>query len=186
MRLREPRVLGHSMGGMAVRRALLQEPGLAHAVVFMDTSAGAPPGIDPGIVGIGADIARTGGMAALKRVQEEIDPLGSPAYQRVIALRPGFREYAERKWASLSAVMWATLAVEITTQPDQLAALGAITVPTLVIVGDQDLAFLEPSRRIAATVPGARLVVIPDAGHSPQFENPPSWRAALADFLVTV
>ena len=39
---------------------------------------------------------------------------------------------------------------------------------------------------MAATIPGARLVVIPDAGHSPQFENPDAWRAAMLEFLGSV
>ncbi len=114
---------------------------------------------------------------ALRRAQDELNLLGSPAYQRVAAERPGFVEYAEAKWATLSPVMWATLAVALTTQPDELAALATVSVPALVLVGEQDLAFLEASREIAAAVPGAQLVVIPDAGHSPQFENPTAWRA---------
>ena len=36
---------------------------------------------------------------------------------------------------------------------------------------------------MAATIPGAELVVIPNAGHSPQFENPAAWLAALDGFL---
>ena len=36
---------------------------------------------------------------------------------------------------------------------------------------------------MAETIPGAELAVIPDAGHSPQFENPAAWLAALEHFL---
>ena len=39
---------------------------------------------------------------------------------------------------------------------------------------------------MAETIPGAELVVIPDAGHSPQFENGPAWLAALRAFLARV
>ncbi|HEX5586172.1 MAG TPA: alpha/beta hydrolase [Acidimicrobiia bacterium] len=185
--LGDVRLLGHSMGGMAVRRAVLHEPTAARALVFMDTSPAAPPGINAEIVAMGAEIARTHGMTTLKQVSDELDPLGSEAYRRVVAERPGFAEYAAAKWASLSPVMWSTLAVEITTQPDQLDALAAaITVPTLVIVGDQDREFAEPSRAIADAVAGARFVEIPDAGHSPQFENPLAWRAAVHDFLASL
>jgi pimeloyl-ACP methyl ester carboxylesterase len=153
----------------------------------MDTSPGAPPGIDAEVVALGAEIARTHGMTTLKQVSDELDPLGSDAYQRVVAERPGFRDYAAAKWASLSPVMWSTLAVEITTQPDQLDALAAVvSVPTLVLVGDQDREFAEPSRAIADAVPGAGFVEIPDAGHSPQFENPLVWRAAVHDFLASL
>jgi len=187
LELRDLRLLGHSMGGMALRRAVLEDPLVGRALVFMDTSPGAPPGIDPEVVAIGAEIARTHGMGTLKQVSDELDPLGSEAYQRVVADRPGFREYAADKWASLSPVMWATLAVEITRQADQLGELAAaVTVPTLVLVGDQDREFAGPSRAIADAVPGAALVEIPDAGHSPQFENPVAWLAALRTFLASL
>jgi pimeloyl-ACP methyl ester carboxylesterase len=46
--------------------------------------------------------------------------------------------------------------------------------------------FLQPMDAIVATVPGARLAVIPDAGHSPQFENPPAWIGVMLEFLDTV
>jgi pimeloyl-ACP methyl ester carboxylesterase len=182
--LHDLRLLGHSMGGMAVRRAVLHDPTLASRLVLMDTSAAPPLGIDPTIAALGAEIARTDGMAALKRVQDELSPLGSAAYQRVVVERPGFQEYADAKWASLSPVMWATLAVELTTQPDELDALRAISVPTLVLVGEQDRPFLQPSRDLASTITGARLVVIPDAGHSPQFENPHAWIDAVLPFVA--
>ena len=36
---------------------------------------------------------------------------------------------------------------------------------------------------MAAVIPGAALVVLPDAGHCPQFEATESWRSSLHDFL---
>jgi pimeloyl-ACP methyl ester carboxylesterase len=184
--LRDLRLLGHSMGGMVTRRAALAHPERLSALVFMDTSPGPPPGLDPEIVGFGVEIVKQHGMTELKRLQDELDPLGSPSYRRVVAERPGFAEYAARKWASLSPVMWATMAVEIVTQSDQLARLEGVSCPTLVIVGDEDVVFLAPSHAIAATVPGAELAVIPTAGHSPQFENPTAWRTALTSFLASL
>jgi len=182
--LRELRLLGHSMGGMVARRVALEYPERLAALVLMDTSAGPPPGLDPELIAFGVEIVREHGMGELKRVQDELDPLGSPSYRRLLAERPGFREYSERKWVSLSPVMWMRLALEIVTQPDQLAKLAGLTLPTLVIVGDEDVTFVEPCRQMAATVPGSELSVIPNAGHSPQFENPPAWFAALDSFLT--
>jgi pimeloyl-ACP methyl ester carboxylesterase len=184
--LHELRILGHSMGGMAMRRFLLAQPQRARAAVFMDTSAGAPPGADTELVVAATEVVRTGGLAALKQLSDELDLLGSEAYQRVLAERPGFAEYADYKWHAQSPVMWTTLMHEIVTQPDQLAELAGLTVPTLGIVGDQDAMFLDPMDEIVATVPGARLVVVPDAGHSPQFENPPAWIAAMLEFLQSL
>ena len=67
-----------------------------------------------------------------------------------------------------------------------MPTLRAVRVRTLVVVGAQDAQFLEPSRSIAAAVPGARYVEIPEAGHSPQFEQPEAWRTALQDFLASL
>jgi 3-oxoadipate enol-lactonase len=36
---------------------------------------------------------------------------------------------------------------------------------------------------MAKTIRGAQLAVIPDAGHSPQFEAPTAWWTALTSFL---
>ena len=69
-------------------------------------------------------------------------------------------------------------------QPDLLDALGSIGCPTLVIIGNEDETFLEASVAMADAIPGSSLVVIPDAGHSPQFENPGAWRSALEEFLA--
>jgi 2-succinyl-6-hydroxy-2,4-cyclohexadiene-1-carboxylate synthase len=177
------RLLGHSMGGMVAVRLVLAAAERVDALVLMDTSAGAPPTLDPGLVRVGADVAVRDGMATLRLLLDEVDPLGSEAYQRVLRERPGFEEYAEHKWSTLSPVMWSELAVEIATQGDRLQLLATVTCPTLVVVGEQDQAFIEPSFALADTIPDARLVVVPDAGHSPQFENPVVWFAAVDGFL---
>jgi 3-oxoadipate enol-lactonase len=180
------RVLGHSMGGMVVRRFVLSDPGRIAALVFMDTSAGPPPGFAPELVAAGIEVVSTQGMAALKQLSDELDLLGSTANQRVLAERAGFREYADYRWHAQSPVMWAAMVRDMLDQPEQLAELASLTVPTLGIVGDEDLTFLGPMHDIAAAVPGAELVVIPQAGHSPQFENPPAWAAAMEAFLSRV
>lgn len=184
--LHDLRVLGHSMGGMVMRRFLLTDTSRARAVVFMDTSANAPAGSDTELLAAATEVVRTGGLGALKQLSDELDLLGSAAHQRVLAERPGFAEYSDYKWHAQSPVMWTTMMHEIITQPDQLDNLRSLSVPTLGIVGDQDTMFLEPMDDIVRVVPGARLVVIPDAGHSPQFENPPAWIAAMTEFLTQV
>jgi pimeloyl-ACP methyl ester carboxylesterase len=55
-----------------------------------------------------------------------------------------------------------------------------------VIVGEQDEPLVGVSRAMAETIPGAALFVVPDAGHSPQFENPDVWLDALTRFLASV
>jgi pimeloyl-ACP methyl ester carboxylesterase len=177
------RLLGHSMGGMVARRIVLGRPDRVDALVLMDTSPGPVPGMDGDVIELGAALALDQGMDELKRALDAFGPLGTAAYERLLVERPGYREFQDRKWEQLSPVMWATLVREIRDQPDQLASLAGVSCPALVIVGDEDTPFLGVSRRMAETIPGARLAVVPDAGHSPQFENPRAWEAALTDFL---
>jgi pimeloyl-ACP methyl ester carboxylesterase len=56
-------------------------------------------------------------------------------------------------------------------------------VPTLVVAGDRDEPFLAPCAYMAKKIPGARLEVIPDAGHSANLEQPASFNRVLRQFL---
>jgi len=63
--------------------------------------------------------------------------------------------------------------------------LERIAAPTLILVGDQDLA-TPPARaeRIHARIAGSRLQVLPGAGHTSTIEEPAAVNAAIADFLA--
>ncbi len=181
------RLLGHSMGGMVARQIPLRAPERVEALVMMDTSAGPIPGFDPALMDAAAEIAFTRGKDALKELLDLAQVLETPAYQRELADRPGYRAFQDRKWADLSEVMWGAMAVALAYQPDDLAALAAAArFPMLVLVGSQDAPFVAASREMADVIDGARLVIIPDAGHSPQFENPGAWIDALSRFLASV
>jgi len=71
------------------------------------------------------------------------------------------------------------------TQQDSrvIDGLGSIRVPTLVIVGDQDTPFLAPCEYMAKKIPGARLEVIPGAGHASNLDQPEAFDRALLRFL---
>ena len=55
------RLLGHSMGGMIVRRFVLASPHRVDALVLMDTSPGPVPGLDGEIIELGVQIAQRAG-----------------------------------------------------------------------------------------------------------------------------
>jgi pimeloyl-ACP methyl ester carboxylesterase len=180
------RLLGHSMGGMVTRRAVLAQPARIDALVLMDTSPGPLPDLDPELAELAAGIMLDEGKEVLRPMLDEAATLESPAHVRLLAERPEMVEYEERNWRALSPVMWATMLREIVHQPDQLQLLAGVRVPTLVIVGEQDTPFFAVSHDMAAVVAGAELVVIRDAGHSPQLENPGPWLDALEHFLARV
>ncbi|MSO79067.1 MAG: alpha/beta fold hydrolase [Acidimicrobiia bacterium] len=180
------RLFGHSLGGMVARRVVLGAPSRIDALVLMSTSAGRPSGVDPELVDVGVAVALTEGMQVVRQVLDELDPLGTFANQRVRLERPDYEDYGRRNFFNVPAVAYAALISDIAYQPDQLAEMRDVTCPTLVIVGEQDNAFLPDSLALADVIPGAELVVVPDAGHSPQFENPPVYQAAMERFLGRV
>ena len=180
-------LLGHSMGGMIAQVAVARHPQRLRGLVLMDTSHGAPEGIDGTLLELGVAVAREQGMEVLGRLQDEhADPTGTPAAARLRAERPGWVEFERRKFLASSPAMWAAMAPAMLSQADRLDALAGLSIPVLVIVGEQDRPFLGPSQRMAKAIPGARFAVIPDAGHSPQFENADAWWAALHSFLEEV
>lgn len=70
-------------------------------------------------------------------------------------------------------------------RPDSTALLAAVNVPTLVITGEEDeLIPVSESRAIATAVKGARLLIIPRAGHLANIEQPEAFNHALAAFLT--
>jgi pimeloyl-ACP methyl ester carboxylesterase len=180
------RLVGHSMGGMVSRGVALRHPERVEALVMMDTSPGPIPGFDAELVEIAANIALEQGKDSLKSVLDMAKTLETPAYHRLLAERPGYQEFVDRKWEALSEIMWAALVREIAHQADDLDAMRSLACPVLVVVGEQDGPLVGPSRRMADAIPGAALAVIADAGHSPQFENPQEWRRVLVEFLASL
>ena len=62
-------------------------------------------------------------------------------------------------------------------------SLPTIGVPSLVVVGANDQPFLAASDYMAAKIPGAKKVVIPDAGHAANIDQPAAFNRALVEFL---
>jgi pimeloyl-ACP methyl ester carboxylesterase len=70
---------------------------------------------------------------------------------------------------------------------DMMEEVGAITVPTLVICGDQDaLAPVKYSRYLADTIAGSRLEIVEGAGHLVMVERPQAFNERLEAFFRSV
>ncbi len=69
-------------------------------------------------------------------------------------------------------------------RPDSTGDLPGITVPTLLVVGDQDnLTPVELTRYMHQHIAGSQMVVIPEAGHLSNLEAPEAFTAAVSGFL---
>ncbi len=182
-------LLGHSMGGMIAQQMLLAAPDRIEALILMDTAHGRLEGaLDEGMIERAIAYIRANGIEAWKQMMESQADRGlsTPADLRVRAERPGYVEFGERKLLAVSPEMVASVLGQFATVDDRLERLAAHTTPTLVIVGEQDKPFIGPSERMADVMPGASLAVIPEGGHSPQFESPDEWWRALSGFLDRV
>jgi pimeloyl-ACP methyl ester carboxylesterase len=180
-------LLGHSMGGMIAQVLTLAAPPRVGALVLMDTGHGSLA-VDPQMIELALTSVREQGIDFVADYMAEADdgPLTSDAYLRKVAEDPSYKERGDRNLRRASPAMFAAMLVRISTSADRLAELSSITVPTLVIVGEEDAPFLGPSRRMADAIPAGRLAVIPGGGHSPQFEAPAAWWDALSAFLDEV
>jgi 3-oxoadipate enol-lactonase len=73
------------------------------------------------------------------------------------------------------------------TRPDSSPDLTRIAIPTLVVVGEEDLVTPpEMARSLHEHIGGSRLAVIPGAGHLSNLEAPQAFNGALAGFLPTI
>ena len=64
-----------------------------------------------------------------------------------------------------------------------ITSLDSITAPTLVIVGAQDTEFLAGAEYMHRKIPNARKVVIDDAGHAANMDQPETFNTAVREFL---
>lgn len=182
-------LLGHSMGGMVAQFVAVDRPDRLDALVLMDTGHGPVVELDPAMVEAAVAIVRSRGIDGLADIVAATEsPLESPAHRRLLLERPGYAEFGDRKFRATSPALYAAMAPAFIAGPDRLARLKTLpeSLPALVMVGEQDRPFVGPAERMAAAIPGGSLAVIPDAGHSPQFENPDRWWAALSGFLAQV
>ncbi len=85
-----------------------------------------------------------------------------------------------------SALGLARAARGILAQVDDtvINSLPHIAVPVLVIVGDADKAFLNGSHYMASRIANATEVVVPDAGHGANIDQPEIVNQAFRDFLA--
>jgi len=103
-------------------------------------------------------------------------------HQHDEGLRRTVRLMAEETGAEAFVRQQTAIMNRVDSRPD----LASISCPTLVVVGEGDeLTPPELAREIAAGVPGAQLVVIPDAGHASTLERPEAVTRALVDALTS-
>jgi len=188
--LDRPIVLGHSAGGFVALNLAVRHPDVVGRLILVDTAAATADMGDAM-----STLERRHGpeaRAAAERmfggdfspaVLDDFMRLVAPAYVRDPAKLPALAEAIAR--SNFNTEVAGYYFRERAAFYDLHARLGEIAVPTLVVVGDYDwLTPLNASRLIASAIPGAELVVIPDAGHFAYSEQPELFARAVRRFVA--
>lgn len=166
---------GMSQGGYLTLRAALAHPEVVQGLILIDTqSRSEDPENVPRYEQL-IDHWTTDGMDdELAGVLEGII-LGS-GFAHAEQWRAKWREFAPENVRQLFATLM--------NRDDVTERLGELTMPTLVVHGGQDAAVpVERAEELAARIPDAELVVIPDAGHAANLTHPDEVNPHIERFL---
>jgi len=176
-------VFGVSMGGMIAQRLALRHPQKVRGLALGCTNCGR-----------GGSIAPERRIGELLRLVpgDTMDAREVARLQEELFFMPGFRQ-SQRELVELLFDLGEQNPTPAHAVKGQLKAIGAfdacaelpqIKAPTLVIAGEGDpLIPPENSRLIAARIPGAQLVLLPDASHLFWIEKPRETADALISFF---
>jgi pimeloyl-ACP methyl ester carboxylesterase len=99
------------------------------------------------------------------------------------ALQSASPERAAAKHRSAEGIVRAAKGMLTQRDAKVMESLPRITVPSLIIVGANDAPFLAASDYMAVKIPGARKIVIPNAGHAVNIDQPEAFTEALRSFF---
>ncbi|MEO5338418.1 MAG: 3-oxoadipate enol-lactonase [Magnetospirillum sp. WYHS-4] len=171
------RYVGLSIGGMIGQALALRHPGLLEGLVLASTTSRIPQDAqavwDERIAAVRAGGIATQTAATLERW---FTPLCREQRPALIARVGGM--IGATPAAGYIGCCHAIKGLDLTDR------LGEIRVPTLVMVGRQDMGTpVAVAETIQRGIPGARLTVIEQASHQAGLEQPEAFNAALLDFL---
>lgn len=178
--IEQAHIVGLSMGGMTAMPLALEHPSKVRSLALLDTDAKAEvPETVAAYHGLGNAIITAGWAAVAEPVAGILfgaPYLSDPARKAAVIERLCQNQQEPVAGRALRTV---------TNRTDLTPRLATIAVPTTVIVGELDAATTpDKAEAIAAAIPNAKLVKIPNAGHHTPLENPEAVTAALQEHLA--
>ncbi len=158
---------GLSLGGYMSLAFHLDHPERVKALLIIDTGPG-----------FKKDAAREAWNRTAKERAGAIERDGAGALEGRSA------EQAGSEHADITGLARAARGMLTQHTPRVIESLPQIAVPAVVLVGADDEPFLAATDYMAAKIPGAAKVVIPDAGHASNIDQPGAFNEAMVGFLA--
>jgi len=171
---------GCSMGGYAALALYQSTPELFDGLVLANTRAGADsPESRANRRNLLAIVDREGASGVAREMMPKL--LGKTTNESNSDAESFIRRLIKQQ--STAAIRGAIN--RMMHRPDSTPLLAQVSVPTLVITGAEDeMIPVEESRRMAGAIRGAKLVIIPGAGHLANLEQPDAFNESLNGFLT--
>jgi len=157
---------GMSLGGYLSLLFCARHPERVAALVLVDTGPG-----------FRDDAAREAWNSWVGELADDLEARG------LDALRSGPEAEAADHAGGAGALAVAARAILIQRDGEAFASLGAVAVPTLIVVGAEDARFLGAAAAMAGRIPGARKVILEKAGHAANMDQPAAFDHAVGEFL---
>lgn len=172
--------IGYSMGGRLALRAALDHPQRVGALVLVSATAGIDDPTD-----------RAARREADDQLAAEIERVGTAEFLRswlaqpmFAHLRPADTDLEARLRNSPTALARSLRTCGTGAQDSLWPRLAELTVPVLLVCGEEDRKFTAIACRMAASLPQAVLEIVEGAGHAPHLEQPEAFAAVLREWLT--
>lgn len=177
-----PRVIlgGLSMGGYLAFAFWRRHAVRVRALILADTRAGADSAETKAKRTAAQALVRAEGSAAIAKAQ-----LPGMFGKTTRATHPELDAPIDAMMRRQHPASIADALEALRDRPDSTPTLETITVPTLVVCGEEDvLTPMSESELMQRSIPGSRLARIPGAGHLSNFEAPAVFNRLLSEFLT--
>lgn len=181
-------IVGLSMGGFATLHFGLTAPQRALSLTIAGAGYGAEKQFEDYFKGVSLDVARNFETLTAK-VFAETYAAGASRVQFQNKDPRGWRAFADRLATHSDIGAANTMRGVQARRPslyDLEQEIAAMTVPALVMVGDEDDHCLQPGLFLKKTLPAAGLAILPKTGHTLNLEEPELFNTLLREFIAMV
>jgi pimeloyl-ACP methyl ester carboxylesterase len=179
-------IVGHSLGSMITQYFAEFWPDRTRKVVLISSTAGPAPGTPrKELAGSMPGVSFRQQVAALK---DPLDPESTFMRWWYASPTPVDEEFLKRQRRDAAAIpvaVWLAVLDQGVATAGLRSTLPALKASTLLIWGEKDFIFGAGDRAgLSALLPDARVIVYPDYGHNPFWENPERVAADIDAFLA--